>query len=75
MFEVEQDDYETVDPNNFPAFTDLPKDFLIVQFEVKRKQIYYAAKVIEEKGNNTEVSFLRLSDECARYCHDCTAPY
>lgn len=71
IFEDEEDDYTTVDPNNFPALKGVPKegDFIIVEFEVKRKRIFYAAKVIGKKGNETEVSFLRKSDKTPNNFH------
>ncbi|CAH2098755.1 unnamed protein product [Euphydryas editha] len=48
IVEDEEDDYPTLDPNNFPVLKGLPKegDFIIVEFEVKRKRMFYAPKVI-----------------------------
>ncbi|CAH2084724.1 unnamed protein product [Euphydryas editha] len=65
IVEDKKDDYTTVDPNSFPVLKDLPKkgDFTIVEFEVKRKRMLHAVKVIGGKGNKTEVSFLRNSDK------------
>lgn len=43
VLEDEEDDYAVVDPNCLPSFQSLPKegDFIIVQFQVKGKGIYY----------------------------------
>ncbi|CAG9769767.1 unnamed protein product [Ceutorhynchus assimilis] len=59
----EEDEYETVDCKDFTVLESLPKEgsFVIVEFEVKGKKIYYAAKVIGEKEHEAEVSFLRKS--------------
>lgn len=63
----DEDECEMVDCNNFTVLKNLPnKDtFVIVQFEVKGKKIYYEAKVIAKKENDAEVSFLRKSNKTA----------
>ncbi|KAF9420918.1 hypothetical protein HW555_002901 [Spodoptera exigua] len=70
-FEDEEDNNMTIDPDNFPALKGLPVegDFILVEFEVKRKRIFYAAKVIGQKQNETEVSFLRKSDKTPNNFH------
>lgn len=67
----EESDCEMVDSNTFPALKGLPKegDFVIVEFEVKGKHIYYVAKVLGEKENETEVSFLRRSNKNPNHFH------
>lgn len=57
----EQDEYAAVDCNNFTVLESLPKEgnSVIVEFKVKGKEIYYAAKVIGETENDAEVNFLK----------------
>lgn len=53
----------TINPDKFIPLNSLPKegDFVLILFEVKSKHIYYIARVIGEKDEETEVSFLRKS--------------
>lgn len=50
----DDDDYKMMDPNNLLTPNSLPKegDSTIIQFQVKLKQIYPTAKVIENREND-----------------------
>ncbi|VVD01035.1 unnamed protein product [Leptidea sinapis] len=51
----EEAEFQVINPDKLPK----EGDFVLVLFKVKSKNIYYIAKVIGEKGGQTEISFLR----------------
>jgi hypothetical protein len=61
---IEEED-EAVDSITFTVLKSLPREgsFVIVEFKVKEKEIYYVGKVIGGKENDSEISFLRRSDK------------
>ncbi|XP_047020138.1 uncharacterized protein LOC124636298 [Helicoverpa zea] len=62
-FDEDDDKIDVVDPNNFPLLQNLPEEgrFVLVEFQVRGKKVYYVAKVIGIINEDVEVSFLRKS--------------